>query len=76
MTNTDTNPNPGESHEPNLPPKSPTHRDQDLEKGAKEDDRPGPAGSNAPGLDENGMPADEAKIAQDAEGARIDNSQG
>ena len=51
-------------------------RDQDSRKGAKEDDRPGPPGSDAPGLDANGMPNDSIKIAQDAEGARVDNSQG
>lgn len=50
-------------------------RDQDVHKGAMEDERPG-AGTNAPGLDENGLPADETAIAEDALGAREDGSQG
>ena len=56
--------------------KSQTGRDQDTHKGAKEDDRPGPVGPVAPGLDKNGMPNDATKIAQDAEGARVDKSEG
>jgi hypothetical protein len=56
--------------------KSQTSRDQDIHKGAKEDDRPGPVRPDAPGLDKNGMPNDATKIAQDAEGARVDKSQG
>ena len=60
-----------------LPATHPTsRRDQDGKKGAKEDDRPGPERSDRPGLDANGMPNDATKIAQDAEGARVDNSQG
>jgi hypothetical protein len=59
-----------------MPTKSQTGRDQDIHKGAKEDDRPGPARPDAPGLDKNGMPNDATKIAQDAEGARVDKSQG
>lgn len=51
-------------------------RDQDMHKGAKEDDRPGPKRSDAPGLDKNGMPNDAAKIAEDAVGARTDQTQG
>lgn len=51
-------------------------RDQDISKGAKEDDRPGPPLADAPGLDKNGMPNDPKKIAEDAAGARADQSQG
>ena len=54
----------------------PAGRDQDMQKGAKEDDRPGPVRPSAPGLDKHGMPNDPVKIAQDAEGARVDQSQG
>jgi hypothetical protein len=59
-----------------MPTKSSTSRDQDIHKGAKEDDRAGPVGADAPGLDKNGMPDDATKIAQDAEGARVDKSEG
>jgi hypothetical protein len=52
-----------------------TSRDHDIHKGAMEDERSG-AGSNAPGLDENGLPDDETAIAEDALGAREDGSQG
>jgi hypothetical protein len=55
---------------------SETTRDQDASKGAKEEDRPGPKRSDHPGLDENGLPNDKTAIAQDAEGAKIDQSQG
>jgi hypothetical protein len=51
-------------------------RDQDISKGAKEEDRPGPARPDAPGLDKNGMPNDPKAIAEDAEGAKVDKSQG
>jgi hypothetical protein len=54
----------------------PHTRDQDAGKGAKEDDRPGPKRSDRPGLDKNGLPNDKTAIAQDAEGAKIDKSQG
>jgi hypothetical protein len=56
-------------------PAAATSRDQDIHKGAMEDERPG-AGTNAPGLDENGLPVDETAIAEDALGAREDGSQG
>ena len=59
-----------------LVPQPGRDQDQDLQKGAKEDDRPGPVRSGAPGLDKHGMPNDPVKIAQDAEGARVDQSQG
>jgi len=49
--------------------------DADLHKGAIEDDHPC-ARSNAPGLDEDGLPNDEIAIAEDAIGARADGSQG
>ena len=51
-------------------------RDNDVHKGAMEEDRPGPERSDAPGLDENGLPDDATAIAQDALGATADNSQG
>ena len=54
----------------------PSSPDQDLRKGATEHDRPGPDRSDVPGLDENGLPNDATAIAQDAVGAREDNSQG
>ena len=50
-------------------------RDQDDKKGATENDCPSGT-TNAPGLDKNGLPNDETKIAQDALGAREDGSQG
>jgi hypothetical protein len=55
---------------------SETTRDQDASKGAKEEDRPGPKRSDHPGLDEDGLPNDKTAIAQDAEGAKVDESQG
>jgi hypothetical protein len=50
-------------------------RDPDVHKGAMEDERPS-ATTNAPGLDDDGMPNDETAIAEDALGARADGSQG
>ena len=50
-------------------------RDGDRHKGAIEDDHPCDS-SNAPGLDDNGLPNDEVAIAEDAIGAREDGSQG
>ena len=50
--------------------------DNDAQKGAKEDDRPGPERSSHPGLDANGLPNDPIAIAQDALGAAADKSQG
>lgn len=50
--------------------------DHDVHKGAKEDDRPGPERSSHPGLDDNGLPNDAVAIAQDALGAKDDESQG
>ena len=50
--------------------------DNDIHKGAKEDDRPGPERSSHPGLDDNGLPNDPVAIAQDKEGATVDESQG
>jgi hypothetical protein len=52
-----------------------TSRDHDIHKGAIEDGRPS-ATTNAPGLDDNGLPNDETAIAQDALGAREDGTQG
>ena len=50
-------------------------RDADVHKGAMEDERPS-ATTNAPGLDDDGLPNDEIAIAEDAIGARADGSQG
>ena len=50
--------------------------DNDIHKGAKEDDRPGPERSSHPGLDTNGLPNDPIAIASDVLGAHADNSQG
>jgi hypothetical protein len=52
-----------------------TSRDQDIHKGAMEDGHPSET-TNAPGLDDNGLPNDEKAIAEDAIGAREDGSQG
>jgi hypothetical protein len=49
--------------------------DADMHKGATEDDHPC-ANSNAPGLDDDGLPNDVVAIAEDAIGAREDGSQG
>ena len=50
-------------------------RDHDIHKGAIEDGRPSTT-SNAPGLDDDGLPNDETAIAEDAVGGRADGSQG
>jgi hypothetical protein len=50
--------------------------DNDIHKGAKEDDRPGPERSSHPGLDKGGLPNDPIAIAADALGAKVDKSQG
>lgn len=52
-----------------------TSRDHDVHKGAIEDGRPSDT-TNAPGLDNDGLPNDETAIAEDALGAREDGSQG
>jgi hypothetical protein len=52
-----------------------TSRDHDVHKGATEDGCPS-ATTNAPGLDDNGLPNDDTAIAGDALGARADGSQG
>ena len=52
-----------------------TSRDQDIDKGATEDERPSPT-TNAPALDGDGLPNDEKAIAEDALGARADGTQG
>jgi hypothetical protein len=54
---------------------APLSPDPDIHKGAMEDDRPC-ATTNAPGLDDDGLPNDEIAIAEDALGAREDGSQG
>lgn len=55
---------------------NPRLADNDIHKGAKEEDRAGPRRSSHPGLDENGLPNDPIAIAQDALGAKADRSQG
>lgn len=52
-----------------------TSRDHDVHKGAMEDGRPS-ATTNAPELDDDGLPNDETAIAEGALGARQDGSQG
>jgi hypothetical protein len=52
-----------------------TSRDQDIHKGAIEDERPTKT-TNAPALDANGLPNDKKKIAEDAVAARADGTQG
>jgi hypothetical protein len=52
-----------------------TSRDQDIHKGAVEDEAAGKA-TNAPALDANGLPNDKKKIAEDALGAREDKTTG
>ena len=52
-----------------------TSPDQDIHKGALEDGRPS-GETNAPGLDDEGLPNDEKAIAEDAVGAREDGTQG
>jgi hypothetical protein len=52
-----------------------TSKDHDIHKGATEDGQPS-ATTNAPGLDDDGLPNDETAIAADALGARVDESQG
>ena len=50
-------------------------RDHDIHKGAMEDGRPSLT-TNAPGLDDEGLPSDQTTIAAEALGAREDGSQG
>ena len=50
--------------------------DNDIHKGAKEEDRPGPPRSSHPGLNRDGLPNDAIAIAQDKLGANADKSQG
>ena len=52
-----------------------TSRDHDVHKGVFEDGRPCTT-TNAPGLDDDGLPNDQVAITQDALGAREDGSQG
>jgi hypothetical protein len=52
-----------------------TARDPDIHKGAFEDGCPVTT-TNAPGLDDDGLPNDEQAIAEGALGAREDGSQG
>jgi hypothetical protein len=56
-------------------PKPTTTRDQDIRKGATEDERPVES-KNAPALDDEGLPNDKKKIAEEALGAREDKTQG
>ena len=53
--------------------------DADIHKGAIEGDRPGDeqqGNPNAPALDDNGLPADDTAIAEDAIGANEDGTEG
>ena len=50
--------------------------DNDIHKGATEEDRPGPGRSSHPGLNKNSLPNDPIAIAQDARGAQEDKSRG
>ena len=52
-----------------------SHKDNDLHKGAVEDNRPGPPCSSHPNLDDEKLPDDPIAIAQDKEGAADDKSQ-
>jgi len=52
-----------------------TSRDHDIHKGAMEDGRPS-ATTNAPGLDQDGLPNDATAITAAALGARADGTQG
>jgi len=52
-----------------------TSRDHDIRKGVLENGCRSTT-TNAPGLDDEGLPNDETAIAQDALGAREDGSQG
>ena len=63
------------SAEPTTTPKAVTSRDQDIHKGAMEDGRPSET-TNAPALDDDGLPNDAKKICEDALGARADGTQG
>jgi hypothetical protein len=49
--------------------------DNDIHKGAKEEDRPGPERSSHPGLDSNGLPNDPTSIAQDVLSANEDKTE-
>jgi hypothetical protein len=53
-----------------------TPEDNDIHKGATEDDRPASGQSSHPGLDNNGVPNDPVAIAQDKLGANEDETQG
>jgi hypothetical protein len=44
--------------------------------GDRPSDRPQQGNSNAPALDERGLPSDEVKIAQDVIGANLDGTEG
>jgi hypothetical protein len=65
----------GRSDEATIRRTAMSSRDPDIHKGAVEDERPC-ATTNAPGLDDDGLPNDETAIAEDALGARADGSQG
>jgi hypothetical protein len=56
-----------------------TSRDQDVKKGAVEGTKPSdpnPGNPNAPGIDENGNPADPVAISEDVIGANEDGTEG
>jgi hypothetical protein len=58
-----------------MTPDAEESRDQDVHKGATEDDHPSGT-TNAPGLDTDGLPNDDKSIAESALGAREDGTQG
>lgn len=56
------------------------HKDPDAHEGVVEGDRPADrrqhGNDNAPALDDQGLPAEDVKIAQDVIGANLDETEG
>ena len=64
-------------HPPDMHP--PAHRDQYVQKGTLEGDTPSQpqqCNCNGDGLDDDGLPSDFLAIAEDVEGAEVDETQG
>ena len=64
-------------HPPDMHP--PAHRDQYVKKGTLEGDTPSQpqqCNCNGAGLDDDGLPSDFLAIAEDVEGAEVDETQG
>ena len=59
-----------------MPQQTPPDGDPDLRKGATEGAPNDHGTTNAPALNENGLPNDEVAIAEDVNGANEDESQG